>query len=254
MSGIGLRVQRAAASHEGRIRPHNEDSFACGDEDGLWVVADGMGGHEHGEWASAALIAALRGPSLPADFEAARNEVAERIHRANGDIFGEASARGVQIGTTVVALLVRGRRFAVLWVGDSRAYLLRDGLLHQLSSDHSHVQELVEQGLLRAADAEGHPMAHVLTRAVGVDATIEVDVVEDEVEPGDVFLLCSDGLHGYVERNELWRLLGGGDAERISADLIAATLDRGAPDNVTVIALLFTEPTMVPTGQPAEAP
>jgi serine/threonine-protein phosphatase Stp1 len=87
-----------------------------------------------------------------------------------------------------------------------------------------------------------------------VDATIEVDVVEDEVEPGDVFLLCSDGLHGYVERNELWRLLGGGDAERISADLIAATLDRGAPDNVTVIALLFTEPTMVPTGQPAEAP
>ena len=250
MSGFPLRVQFDARSHEGCVRERNEDSFACGAEDGLWVVTDGMGGYENGGWASATLIGELQSGDLDDGFEMARDQVAERIHRANRLIYEAAQQRGARMGTTVVALLVRGRRFAVLWVGDSRAYLLRAGMLHQLSNDHSQVQEMVERGLLEPEQAEGHPMAHVLARAIGVTETVEVDVVEDEVESGDVFLLCSDGLHGCVGPEDIARRLAQPYPEQISRDLVDLTLERGAPDNVTVVALLFTEPTMVPTRDP----
>ena len=149
MTSFPLRVQYDAKSHEGQVREQNEDSFLCLEDDGLWAVADGMGGHEHGEWASAALIRELQSAALAGAFEAECDEVAERIHRANRVIFDEARRRGAQMGSTIVALLAKERRFAVLWVGDSRAYLLRGGLLHQLSSDHSQVQEMVERGLLQ---------------------------------------------------------------------------------------------------------
>lgn len=254
MTTLPLRIQSGATSHEGHVRDRNEDSFACLDQDGLWVVADGMGGHERGEWAAAALTRELGSGPLGRTFETACGEVAERIHRANRVIFEEADGRGVRMGSTIVTLLLRDRRFAVLWVGDSRAYLLRGGVLHQLSSDHSEVQELVERGLLQPEDAEGHPMSHVLARAVGVADGVEVDVIEDEVEPGDVFLLCSDGLHGYVAREDIARLLAQDSPQSISESLLCLTLDRGAPDNVTVIAVMVSEPTLVPHRVSADVP
>lgn len=252
MTSAPLRARYDAKTHEGQIRELNEDNFSCS-ENGLWAVADGMGGYEHGEWASAALMRELESQPLDGTFEAECEDVAERIHRANQMIFDEARRRGVRMGSTIVALLAREQRFAVLWVGDSRAYLLRRGVLHQLSSDHSHVQELVERGLLEPGDADGHPMAHVLARAVGVSEALEVDVVEDEIEPGDIFLLCTDGLHGCVGRDEIARSLAQVDPEHISEGLVALTLDRGAPDNVTVIAVLFSETTSVPSRHPAAA-
>ena len=115
--------------------------------------------------------------------------------------------RGRQMGSTVVTLLVHGARYAILWVGDSRAYVLRGGELVQLSRDHSQVQEMVDRGIMRPEDAEGHPMGHILSRAVGVRDEVEVDRVTGEVEPGDTFLLCSDGLHGYVDKADITRLL-----------------------------------------------
>lgn len=253
MNDAGLRPHSAAATHEGRVREQNEDSFHDGGETGLWVVADGMGGHEHGEWASAVLVEEMERPLAADEFDAVCAEVAERIHAANARIFAEATTRGTQMGTTVVAMVAQGRRFAVLWVGDSRVYLLRGGTLHQLSKDHSRVQEMLDRGLLTAEEANGHPMSHVLARAIGVTPNVAVDVIADEVEPGDVFLLCSDGLHGFVPDGHIADLLGRQPPETAVRDLVEETLARGAPDNVTVIAVRFVEPTMLVLGEGAAA-
>lgn len=253
MIDAGLRPQSAAATHEGRVRDHNEDSFHDGGEAGPWVVADGMGGHEHGERASAVLVEELSRPLVEEGFEERCNEVAERIHLANARIFAEAQEQGSQMGSTVVAMVAAGRRFAVLWVGDSRVYLLRGGALHQLSKDHSRVQEMLDRGLLTEEDARGHPMGHILARAVGVTPEVAVDVVADEVEPGDLFLLCSDGLHGFVPEDRIAELLGGGSLEGAVGALVEETLARGAPDNVTAIAVRFTEPTLLALGEGAAA-
>jgi serine/threonine protein phosphatase Stp1 len=200
-----FRIESWARTHVGHVRDHNEDSYCARERQGLWAVADGMGGLEGGEWASAQLVEALGRAELNRDFDAACDRVAEAIGEANRAILAEARRRRKQMGSTIVALLVRDRRFAVLWVGDSRAWRLRGGALERLSRDHSQVQEMVDRGILRAEDAIGHPMSHVLSRAVGVRDDVEVDRVVGEVLPGDVFLLSSDGLHGYVDEKEIAR-------------------------------------------------
>lgn len=244
MNGLG-RLEHAALSHEGRVRKNNEDAFCVRAADGLFVVADGMGGHENGEWASAAIVDTLQVTPLPDDFDAASQAVAAALHRANATIHAEARARDLQMGSTVVALLIRDGRFAVLWVGDSRAYLRRDGQLVRISHDHTQVQEMIDRGLLTVEDAEGHPMSHVLARAMGVRDVVEVDVIADEIESGDVFLLCSDGLMARVEDEEIATVLGEADADTRVQRLVKLTLDRGAPDNVTVITIGIAQTTML---------
>ncbi|HEX8555508.1 MAG TPA: protein phosphatase 2C domain-containing protein [Sphingomonas sp.] len=233
----GMRFDSAALTHEGRVRTNNEDAYCVRLSDGLFVVADGMGGHENGEWASAAIAEAIRTVELPGDFDAAWTAVGEAIHAANSTVWNEAQARGLQMGSTCVVLLVRDARFAVLWVGDSRAYLSRGGQLVQLSHDHTQVQEMIDRGLLTPQEAEGHPMGHVLARAVGVQPIVEVDVVSDEIEPGDVFLLCSDGLTARVEDHEINHAMSSRDAEDRVRVLVDLTLARGAPDNVTIVTV-----------------
>ena len=245
MEFVPFRIESWARTHEGRVRDHNEDSYCAREPQGFWAVADGMGGHEGGEWASSTLVGKLESIDLPHDLERAQDLVAEAIGEANRVILHEAQRRRKQMGSTVVTLLMQDRRYAVLWVGDSRAYLLRDGALLQLSRDHSQVQDMVERGLMRAEDAVGHPMSHILSRAVGVTERVEVDRVTGEVEPGDVFLLCSDGLHGYVEEQEIARLLGRGSPEQASHELVDLTLKNGAPDIVSVVALWASEPTLL---------
>ena len=252
MNAPQLRVLTGARTHEGHVRSNNEDSFMAADQSGLWAVADGMGGHENGEWASACAVEELERGPLPEDFDAACREIGERIHRANQLIFRGGVERGVQMGTTLVALYVQGQRFAVLWVGDSRAYLLRGGTLHQLSRDHTQVQEMVERGLLSPEEAEEHPMSHVLNRAVGVAEAVEVDVIQDEVEAGDTFLLCSDGLHGAVDDGRISQILAGADPDEVADKLLEAAFENGAPDNVTVVATRFIEPTFLILPQAAE--
>ncbi len=240
-----FRIESFAQTHEGRVRDHNEDSFCAKEAQGLWAVADGMGGHEGGEWASQRIVAALDAIGLPDDFDEAQRLIAEAIERANTVILAEARVRSKQMGSTVVTLLVQGTRYAVQWVGDSRAYVLRDGELIQLSRDHSQVQEMVDRGIMKPEDAVNHPMGHILSRAVGVREVAGVDGVDGEIIPGDIFLLCSDGLHGYVEPGDITRLLARGSPERASADLVALTLENGAPDNVTVIAVSASEATIL---------
>ncbi len=245
MTERGLRLVEEARTDVGKVRGHNEDSMLQRPEVGLWAVADGMGGLERGEWASAEVVAALQSAPLSGGFDEDARRVADAIHVANKKIHAEYETTGDRMGSTVVALLVNGRRFAVLWAGDSRGYLLRDGQLHRLTRDHTQVQELVEQGLLTPGDAANHPMSHVLTRATGVEPGLEIDAIADEAEVGDVFLLCSDGLHGVVSDPEIALALG---MERLPAAcdrLIELSLARGGPDNVTLIAVGCEEATLL---------
>jgi serine/threonine protein phosphatase Stp1 len=153
----------------------------------------------------------------------------------------ECAARkgeGALVASTVVVLIVRHGHFACLWAGDSRAYLLRDGILQQITRDHSLVQELVDAGEINEADAEGHPRANIITRAVGDQAeSVELDKVIGSVADGDRFLLCSDGLSKVLDDNTILGLLAASPVEETAEKLVDATLDRNATDNVTAVVM-----------------
>ncbi len=238
-----MRFRSWAASHPGSVRSHNEDAYVDRPEIGLWAVADGAGGHEAGEVASARIKQAL--DDIPAGLNAAEMiaQVRLRISAAHAWLREEAGRRGprAMIASTVAVLLARDGHFACLWAGDSRIYLLRDGVLSQVTRDHSLVQELVDAGAINAEDAEGHPRANVITRAVGADAeTLDLDKVTQRTQQGDRFLLCSDGLFKVLAEPDVRALLGVPGHESPPDCLIEAALSRHASDNVTAIAVEAT--------------
>jgi protein phosphatase/serine/threonine-protein phosphatase Stp1 len=224
-----------AVTHPGTVRPRNEDSFVDRPDIGLWAVADGAGGHGAGDVASAAVAAALE--ELPPGLSAAEMlaQLRLRVAAVHAELQSRAQAEGAGriMATTLVALLARGGHYAC----DSRAYLLRDGQLLRLTRDHSLVQELVDQGLLAADQAESHPQANIITRAVGAHGELELDKVSARIAPGDLFLLCSDGLFKALEEGEIAALLATGQGPEA---LIEAALARGARDNVTAVAIGLT--------------
>lgn len=233
---IDLAVRAVGRSEPGLVRSHNEDSMILNDALGFWGVFDGMGGHENGALASSTAARAFAALEVPLDFDAAVEVFAEEVHRTNAKLAQLAAENGgATMGTTAVGLLIRGRQFATGWVGDSRAYVYRRGGLFQLSVDHTHVQDLLDQGILTPEDAKDHPMSHVLTRALGVEAEVEVDFVQDEIEPGDRYLLCSDGLCGPVTDGQIRDLIRLPDPNEAVDALIKRAYDNGAPDNVTVV-------------------
>ena len=234
-----FHIDTGSRTDTGRVRAHNEDSYCARPDIGLWAVADGMGGHESGDWASATTVAALEAVPAAA-FDTLITSVSDAIYGANAKIFAESQARGAQMGTTVVALAMLGDQFGIFWAGDSRAYLLREGQLVQLTVDHTQVQMMLDRGLIKPDEAAVHPMRHVLARAIGVDGGMEIDAFVDEVVPGDIFLLCSDGLTGVVADHEIEAVMQGGGSSRIADQLVSMTLDRGAPDNVTVCVVGVT--------------
>lgn len=238
-----LRFSAASQTHEGCVRSVNEDSFVVRGDYGLWAVADGMGGHENGQWASRTIVEAFAELAPSGDFESDLTGARGAIQTANERIRLEAEGRGKRMGSTVVMLMADGYRFACAWVGDSRAYRLRNRRLEQLTRDHTQVQDMVEQGLLTAAEAVGHPMSHVLSRAVGVEDTPIQEVVTGELESRDVFLLCSDGLSGVVSFEEIEAHLLASDPATAARTLVELTLSRNAPDNVTVITVVCEEMT-----------
>jgi serine/threonine protein phosphatase Stp1 len=241
---VKLRSSTGVSTHQGQVRDHNEDGWFVSEEQELWAVADGMGGHEKGEWASAVVVGKLGELLLDGEFEDCCRNIAGALHDSNTVIQQESVATGMQMGTTAVVLFVRHPRFGVIWVGDSRAYLLRAGELHQLSKDHTQVQEMVDLGMITADEAGAHPMRHVLARAIGPHPDVEVDVILDEVEAGDTFLLASDGLHCCVADDSIAATLAGSSLDDVTSELVNQALDRGAPDNVTVVAVRFREATV----------
>lgn len=235
---IELGFRSAGRSEVGLVRKQNEDSMLLNDEAGLWLVFDGMGGHENGALASRTAAQAFLGFDLPTEFEPAVTAAADRMHQTNAELARLVEANGGgTMGTTAVGIVMRGRQFAIIWVGDSRAYVYRRGGLFQLSVDHTHVQDLLDQGILSPEDAKGHPMGHVLTRALGVAEEVQVDITADEIEPGDRFLLCSDGLSGPVSDAEIRDLIASGTTHEAVDALIERAYERGAPDNVTAVVI-----------------
>ena len=230
-------IESRAISDVGLVRDRNEDSFCVRDADGFWAVADGMGGHVGGEWAATRLTDHLAAVPLTQDFEAACAAVEVAVKSANDEIRAEGLRRGGTMGTTFAGLLLRDGCCTLFWAGDSRAYRLRDGRLELLTRDHSRVQELVDGGLLAPEDAPGHPLGHVLTRAVGIDPEVQVERKKSEARPGDIHLLCSDGVHSCLDESEIARRLALGAPGRVVEALLDAAVAAGAPDNVTAIAL-----------------
>jgi len=224
-----------AYSDVGAVRAANEDALVRRPDEGLWAVADGMGGHHDGAQASAILAAALEDAEIQGEAEADRAHVRAAIQAANRRIFETGSARGGKMGSTIVTLLIADGRFDIAWVGDSRAYLARSGALHPLTRDHTQVQVRVDQGLLTSSEARNHPMAHVLTRAVGSQATVEISSMGGAIQPGDRFLLSSDGVHGVVRDAEIGQALSWGDPTSAGQSLASLCNARGAPDNFTLI-------------------
>jgi serine/threonine protein phosphatase PrpC len=245
MAERSLRFRDATLTHPGRVRSNNEDSVLARPDKGLWAVADGMGGHEKGEWASATITAALAEATLSDDFDEAAAAVAQAIHTANQQIWAESQALGAAMGSTAVALLLRDNRFAAFWAGDSRGYLLRAGVFYQLTTDHSQVQDMVVAGRLTPEEAEGHPMAHVLSRAVGVEPQLELDAVSDEAMIDDVFLICSDGLTRTIPDAEIAVMLSQDGPASTADHLIKLSLERGAPDNVSVVVVACDATTLL---------
>ena len=222
-------------THVGLRRELNEDTY-YGDTDlGLWLVADGMGGHEYGEVASAlareTVVREIRdGTPLATAIRIADEEII-RISRRRHD--------ALPMGTTIVAARVNGSRFEVAWVGDSRVYLWRDNQLVQLSQDHSYVQELIANGAITHEQARSHPHRNVVTQALGVTdpRNLNVETMTGELRPGMQLLLCSDGLTEEVDDRNIAQVLAHNDcsAQECVDELVAAALDGGGSDNVTVI-------------------
>jgi protein phosphatase len=243
------RLTGAAHSDIGQVRAVNQDSAVAEPGMGLFVVADGMGGHLGGEVASAlaveTLLSAIRaaGPSAGPGIDSTESLV-DAVLGANERVFdeGRSNAELQGMGTTLCALALVGSgpdaRLAVVNVGDSRIYLLRDGELEQLTEDHSLVQELVRQGQLTPEEAASHPMRNVVTRVIGVEGDVEVDWWERPADPGDRYLLCSDGLFNEVTESRIAATLRAlADPGEAARTLVALANDGGGRDNITCVVV-----------------
>ena len=240
----------AARSDVGMIRAGNEDSFfaEANEKRGLFIVADGMGGHAAGEVASEMAVQIIS-RELAGIMEinngdnAAAAKVAEAVKKANSKIYErtitEVDKQGM--GTTASVLILTGSRYLIGQVGDSRVYLLRDGKLRQLTKDHSYVQEQVDAGFLTPEQARYHPYSNVITRCVGASDSVEPDTYNGEVKTGDVYLVASDGLTGMVDDRRLQQLLfSRATPGRVVDALISEANGRGGLDNITAIVVQVT--------------
>jgi serine/threonine protein phosphatase PrpC len=232
----------ATATDVGRKRKINEDALLARPDIGLWVVADGMGGHSAGDVASHAIVHPLqtieRTPSLP-DFIDELEDIFISVNQQLCD-YARDQLGGRTVGSTMVSLVLSAKTGVCLWAGDSRLYRLRNGQLTRLSRDHSQVQEMVEAGAITQAEADSHPKSNVITRAVGGGDVLYVDSAVFAPEAGDTYLLCSDGLYSEVADDSIRRKMAL-SAEESVTKLVEEALHNGGRDNVTVIVVKVSE-------------
>ncbi len=233
-----------AASHRGHVRRNNEDYFLDCSELGVWAVCDGVGGNHGGEVASIIACEQLQqsiseGYGLEQAIVNAHQSILEAARNGIG---------GAHMKTTIVALQLEESAYRIAWVGDSRAYGW-NGQLHQLTEDHSVVQKMLNEGLLREDEVKNHPHAHVITQALGsIDSNIEVDCVEGEVDKEMTFLLCSDGLTGMISDNKIAEILRSeSQLEKRVDKFIDAALTGGGKDNVTTVLIEYSSAPFVDT-------
>ncbi|MBP0484977.1 PP2C family protein-serine/threonine phosphatase [Sagittula salina] len=231
------------ATDVGCKRTVNEDNFLSRPDCGLWVVSDGMGGHAAGDYASYTIVQALNSIGMSGSPDDLQARFMERIHRANHDIYEHAlkMQRGT-IGATLVALLVHGEDYACIWSGDSRIYLLRDGQLVQQTRDHTELRMLLDSGAITAEEAENWPRKNVITRAIGVTEEPHCDVISGKLALDDTFILCSDGLTEHLSDADIADHARSYAPKEACERMIRLTLERGAKDNVTVVAMRCLPP------------
>ena len=247
-----MRLRACGLSDVGRSRNHNEDHFEIVGDGRLCVVADGMGGHGHGDLASRVAVEAILEhlggdpPSAPMDPVERTRRLEKAINGAHDRLLERVAADEelLGMGTTTVVMLVEDGGAAVGHVGDSRAYRLRQGVLEQLTEDHSWVNEQVRAGFLSEDQARSHPLKNVVTRALGGESGIQVEVGEVEVQSEDLYLLCSDGLTTMLRDEEIGdrlRQVGEKSVEEVCSRLVGDANERGGLDNVTVVLLAVEE-------------
>lgn len=235
-------AQLAAAcrgrSHIGSIRPENEDAFGLSPERGIVAIADGMGGHEFGRYVADRAVSAVCEVQPAGDLAGSLDRAREALVRTNREIWRRSQGLRATMGATFVAAVVGFGRIGILWAGDSRAYLLRDGKLYILTRDHTAVQQLIDSNSISLFESFDHPMRNVVTRALGAAAELTVDCGSHAVQPGDILLLSTDGLHGAVDDEAIRRCLNRHGMDALDP-LIELALAAGGRDNVTVVLVRF---------------
>ena len=231
------RWSSAQDSNVGLVREINEDSILSSPEAQLWAVADGMGGYEAGNVASDMIVKTLASITAKSLLHEIIDCVEDSLIDVNHRIreYADIELEGRTFGSTVVTLIIKGHAGVCLWAGDSRLYRYRNDQLEQLSRDHSQVEELLSQGAISAEEAESHPDSNIITRAIGANTDICIDIDVFRTRPGDTFLLCSDGLYNMLSKDEIASIIAKLPINEAVDRLIQKALDKGANDNVSVI-------------------
>lgn len=222
----------------GCVRKVNEDSLLDKPVASLWAVADGMGGHQYGDYASQKLVERLSAIDLNESLADCVDAIENCLLDVNQDLlsYAQAQASNHIVGTTIVVMFIQGNVGVCLWVGDSRLYRMRAGQLQQLTRDHSQVEEMLRLGLITAEDAKTHPNRNVITRAIGADPDLHVDINVFSLNSDDTYMLCSDGLYNVVAASDIKQSLYL-PAKNGCSNLIKLALDNNADDNVSVIVV-----------------
>ncbi len=241
-----MRIRSCAISDVGRKRQKNEDSYLINDELNLFIVADGMGGHAGGEYASRIAITTIeemfrstQGNTKLEGDHVLRNSIQDAGAKIVAKAEEDKALRGM--GTTVIALHIDGKRAVLGHVGDSRGYLYRDGILEQLTEDHSLVNEQVKSGLITQEEAKTHQFKNIITRSVGVTPEVEVDLVNKKLKAGDAYLLCSDGLSNLVDAKEMEKELREREPLLAAKTMVDLANKRGGDDNITLVLVEVLE-------------
>ncbi len=231
-----------AITHSGKVRAVNEDAYLDRPDIGLWVVADGMGGHRAGAVASEAIITELNRIEQVETLTSFVEEVEVLLQQVNKQLMAMSVAQSETTGSTVAVFLAHDRFGAYVWAGDSRVYQMREGQLRRLTTDHSQVEVFVRLGLIDRSESANHPLSNIVTRAVGTHEVLNLDVDLIELQHGDRYLLCSDGLYRHVSDEEIKRFLALAPPVNVARALVDLTLARGAEDNVTVLVVEIDDP------------
>ncbi len=239
---IPLTVLSEGLTDVGKKRLHNEDSFYASDDKCLWFVADGMGGHNAGDFASQSLVNDAEAFFTASDsIEESAKNIEDIIQQTNLNLIKKAEtiANNTVIGATIALLISKDNQGIALWAGDSRIYRLRSGNIEQLSTDHSLVNDMIEQNMIKPEEAENHPEKNKITRAVGYDRDLILDYRKLSILPGDRYILCSDGLSKELSDDEILSIASSGSTAVTNQKLMQQALDKGGHDNITTITIDF---------------
>jgi len=239
---IPLSVLSDGLTDVGRKRLHNEDSFYISDDKCLWFVADGMGGHNAGDFASQSLVNDIEAFFATSDsIEESAKNAEDIIQQTNLNLIKRAStiANNTVIGATIALFITQDNHGVALWAGDSRIYRIRSGNIEQITTDHSLVNDMVKENLIKPEEAETHPEKNKITRAVGYDKDLTLDYRKLSILPGDRYILCSDGLSKELSDDEILSIAGHGSTATTNQSLLKRALDKGGRDNITTITIDF---------------